>query len=59
MEGSEDNTKETELAYDTDFESEEESDFEGEPANTMANIDEVPMGEWKKRMCDDTDPGLV
>ena len=25
----------------------------------MANIDEVPMGEWKKRMRDDTGPGLV
>ncbi|XP_052626819.1 serine/threonine-protein kinase AtPK2/AtPK19 [Lactuca sativa] len=37
----------------------EDSDLEGEFDNTMANIDEVPMGEWKKRIRDDTGPGLV
>lgn len=25
----------------------------------MANIDEVPIGEWTKRMREDTGPGLV
>lgn len=50
--------KKEDIEYE-ETESEEESGFEDEPANTMANIDEVPMGEWKKRIHDDTGPGPV
>ena len=49
--------KETE--YETKTETKEESDQESEPDNTMANIADMSMGEWKKRMHDDTRKGLV
>ena len=45
--------------YETEEESEHTSDIEEDLATAMANIDEIPMGEWKKRMRDDTGPGLV
>ena len=45
--------EEEEATYEQETESEEELAF------TMANIDEIPMGEWKKRMRDDHGPGLV
>ncbi|XP_023751176.2 uncharacterized protein LOC111899567 [Lactuca sativa] len=55
------------IKEDTEYETEEEEaltfghDFDSgdELAIIMANIDEVPMGEWKKKMRDDTVPGLV
>nr|KAJ0205103.1 hypothetical protein LSAT_V11C500241070 [Lactuca sativa] len=56
-----DNFEENPIPKETEYESEykEERDLEGKLTNTMANIDEVPMGEWKKRMRDDTGPGLM
>ena len=60
-------TIEDPIKEDTEYESEgeedptfgHESDFDDEPTIPMENIDEVPMGEWKKKMRDDTGPGLV
>ena len=54
--------KKEDTEYETErgeSETKEESELEGELAKPMANIDEVPMGEWKKRIRNNTGPGLM
>ena len=53
----EEDPKKEDTEYETKFE--EESEQESEPDNTMGDITDIPMGEYKRRMRVDIRPGLV